>query len=92
MKQQNPLKKYLIFQKFLYYKVNRKTKINVIGGGVVQDISSFSCSIYLRGLNGIFTQLHFWHKPIAVLDQKPLLTSIKQKSYRKFLSTIKDYN
>ena len=43
-----------IFKNFLYYKVNRKTKINVIGGGVVQDISSFSCSIYLRGLKWNF--------------------------------------
>ena len=43
-----------ILKKFLYYRVNRKTKINVIGGGVVQDISSFSCSIYLRGLKWNF--------------------------------------
>ena len=68
-----------ILKKFLYYRVNRKTKINVIGGGVVQDISSFSCSIYLRGLKWIFTQPHFWHKQITQLDQKPLLISIEQK-------------
>jgi 3-dehydroquinate synthase len=31
-------------------KINKKTKIVAIGGGVIQDITGFVCSIYFRGL------------------------------------------
>jgi 3-dehydroquinate synthase len=30
--------------------VNRKTQVLAIGGGIVQDVATFCCSIYMRGL------------------------------------------
>jgi 3-dehydroquinate synthase len=35
-------------------KINKKTKIVAIGGGVIQDITGFVCSIYFRGLEWIY--------------------------------------
>jgi len=32
------------------YNLNRKSHIFGIGGGIIQDISTFSCSIYMRGI------------------------------------------
>ncbi len=32
------------------FNLNRKSHIFAIGGGVIQDISTFSCSIYMRGI------------------------------------------
>ena len=39
-----------IIQKLLNLKVTRETKIISIGGGVVQDVSSFLSSIIFRGI------------------------------------------
>ncbi len=46
------MQKYLSF--FQNNKVNKKTIINCIGGGITQDISSFICSIYYRGIKWNF--------------------------------------
>ena len=43
-----------IIQKLLNLKINRETKIICIGGGVVQDISSFLSSIIFRGIDWYF--------------------------------------
>ena len=43
---------YLSF--FQKCKVNKKSVIICIGGGITQDISSFICSIYYRGIKWYF--------------------------------------
>ena len=49
------MNKYLSF--FQKNKVNKKTIVTCIGGGITQDITSFICSIYYRGINGTFILL-----------------------------------
>lgn len=44
----------IIIQKLLNYKISRDTKIICIGGGIVQDISSFLSSIIFRGIDWYF--------------------------------------
>lgn len=39
-----------IFLKFKELKINRSAKICAIGGGVIQDIATFVCSLYMRGV------------------------------------------
>tara|TARA_Y100000591_G_C21816409_1_gene690972 strand:- start:470 stop:1507 length:1038 start_codon:yes stop_codon:yes gene_type:complete len=39
---------------FFIKNVSKETKVFAIGGGVVQDITSFLCSIYKRGVDWIF--------------------------------------
>ena len=51
---------YLSF--FQKNKVNKKTIVNCIGGGITQDITSFICSIYFRGI-----KWHFY--PTTLLAQ-----------------------
>ena len=34
--------------------VNKGSKVVCIGGGIIQDITSFSCSCYKRGIDWIF--------------------------------------
>ena len=43
-----------VIRKISKNKINKKTKIIAIGGGVVQDITGFICSIYFRGVNWDF--------------------------------------
>lgn len=43
-----------ILRKFEKLKVKRNSKIIVIGGGIIQDVSSFCCSIYQRGISWTF--------------------------------------
>lgn len=51
-----------IIKKFLDYKVQKKTTVLAIGGGITQEITSFVTSIYYRGLN--------WHYfPTTLLSQ-----------------------
>ncbi len=45
------LKKYI---NFFIKNVSKETKVYAIGGGVVQDITSFLCSIYKRGVEWTF--------------------------------------
>ncbi len=54
------MNKYLSF--FQKNKVNKKTIVNCIGGGITQDITSFICSIYYRGI-----KWHFY--PTTLLAQ-----------------------
>ena len=54
------MNKYLSF--FQKNKVNKKTIVNCIGGGITQDITSFICSIYFRGI-----KWHFY--PTTLLAQ-----------------------
>jgi 3-dehydroquinate synthase len=51
-----------IIQKLLNFRITRETKIICVGGGVVQDISSFLSSIIFRGLD--------WHfYPTTIISQ-----------------------
>ena len=43
-----------IIRKILKKKINKKNKIVAVGGGVTQDITSFICSIYFRGIDWDF--------------------------------------
>ena len=43
-----------IITKILKKRLNKKSKIIAIGGGVTQDITSFICSIYFRGIDWDF--------------------------------------
>jgi 3-dehydroquinate synthase len=43
-----------IISKILQKKLNKKSKIVAIGGGITQDIASFICSIYFRGIEWEF--------------------------------------
>ena len=43
-----------VITKILKKKLNKKDKIIAIGGGVTQDITSFICSIYFRGVDWDF--------------------------------------
>ena len=43
-----------VINKILKKKINKKSKIVAIGGGVTQDITSFICSIYFRGIDWDF--------------------------------------
>ena len=43
-----------VIQKLLDLKITRETKIICVGGGVVQDISSFLSSIIFRGIDWYF--------------------------------------
>ena len=43
-----------VISKILKKKVNKKSKIVAVGGGVTQDITSFICSIYFRGIDWDF--------------------------------------
>ena len=54
------MNKYLSF--FQKNKVNKKTIVTCIGGGITQDITSFICSIYYRGI-----KWHFY--PTTLLAQ-----------------------
>lgn len=40
--------------KIIKKKINKKSKIVAIGGGITQDITSFICSIYFRGIDWDF--------------------------------------
>ena len=48
-----------VIRKILKKKINKKSKIVAIGGGITQDITSFICSIYFRGIDWDFFQQHF---------------------------------
>ena len=43
-----------VINKILKKKINKKSKIVAIGGGITQDIASFICSIYFRGIDWDF--------------------------------------
>ena len=43
-----------VIRKILKKKNNKKSKIVAIGGGITQDITSFICSIYFRGIDWDF--------------------------------------
>jgi 3-dehydroquinate synthase len=43
-----------VISKILRKKLNKKSKIVAIGGGITQDIVSFICSIYFRGIDWEF--------------------------------------
>jgi len=43
-----------VISKILKKKLNKKSKIVAIGGGITQDITSFICSIYFRGIDWDF--------------------------------------
>ena len=43
-----------VIKKVIKKKINKKSKIIAIGGGVTQDITSFICSIYFRGIDWDF--------------------------------------
>lgn len=43
-----------VIRKILKKKINKKSKIVAIGGGITQDITSFICSIYFRGIDWDF--------------------------------------
>ena len=43
-----------IISKILQKRLNKKSKIVAIGGGITQDITSFICSIYFRGIDWEF--------------------------------------
>ena len=43
-----------IINKILQKRLNKKSKIIAIGGGITQDITSFICSIYFRGIDWEF--------------------------------------
>lgn len=43
-----------VISKILKKKLNKKSKIVAIGGGITQDITSFICSIYFRGIDWEF--------------------------------------
>ena len=43
-----------VINKILKKKITKKSKIVAIGGGVTQDITSFICSIYFRGIDWDF--------------------------------------
>ena len=43
-----------VINKILKKKINKKSKIVAIGGGITQDITSFICSIYFRGIDWDF--------------------------------------
>jgi len=43
-----------VISKVIKKKINKKSKITAIGGGVTQDITSFVCSIYFRGIDWDF--------------------------------------
>ena len=43
-----------IINKILQKRLNKKSKIVAIGGGITQDIVSFICSIYFRGIDWEF--------------------------------------
>ena len=34
--------------------LNRKSKVHAVGGGVIQDISTLACSIYMRGITWVY--------------------------------------
>ncbi len=44
----------VVIHKILKKKINKKNKIVAVGGGVTQDITSFICSIYFRGIDWDF--------------------------------------
>lgn len=43
-----------VVQFFLFHGCNRSTKVVVIGGGIIQDISAFACHIFFRGIKWEF--------------------------------------
>jgi 3-dehydroquinate synthase len=43
-----------VISEFVKFGVDRQTKIVAIGGGSVQDIATFVCSIYMRGIDWIY--------------------------------------
>ncbi len=43
-----------VIHQILKKKINKKSKIVAIGGGITQDITSFICSIYFRGIDWDF--------------------------------------
>ncbi len=71
-----------IIQKLLNLKVTRETKIISIGGGVVQDVSSFLSSIIFRGI-----EWHFY--PTTIISQCDSCiggkTSINFKGYKNLI-------
>ena len=73
-----------IINKFISLNVSRNDTICVIGGGTIQDISSFVSSIYKRGINWIFIPTTLLAMADSCIGSK---TSINYKGYKNQLGT-----
>ena len=60
-----------IITDLLSKKIDKSSTIVCIGGGTIQDISSFISFVIFRGINCLYQQ-HYLHKLIAVLEVKSL--------------------
>ena len=71
-----------VVQKLLDLKITRETKIICVGGGVVQDISSFLSSIIFRGIDWYFYPTTIISQCDSCIGGK---TSINFKGYKNLI-------
>ena len=75
----------IIIQKLLNYKISRDTKIICIGGGIVQDISSFLSSIIFRGIDWYFYPTTIISQCDSCIGGK---TSINFKGFKNLIGNL----
>ena len=78
-------KQYSSIEKFLLYliksKVNKETTLVAIGGGVVQDITSFMAMTYFRGIKWIFVPTTLISQADSCIGSK---VAINLKNYKNW--------
>ncbi|MEN8153152.1 MAG: 3-dehydroquinate synthase [Acidobacteriota bacterium] len=84
IKKQKTLKK--IYEKFLFYEVDRETFIAGVGGGIVCDITGFAASTYLRGLKFGFFPTTLLAQADAAIGGK---NGINLKGYKNLIGSFR---
>ena len=74
----------LILKELIKRKVKSNGKIAIIGGGIMQDVASFACSIYCRGIDYILIPTTLLSQCDSCIGGK---TSINFESAKNILGT-----
>lgn len=74
----------LILEEFVKRKVKSNTKVVIIGGGVLQDVAGFACSVYCRGIEYILIPTTLLSQCDSCIGGK---TSINFHSAKNILGT-----
>ena len=75
---------FALYNEFVRRSVNRKSLVVTIGGGIVQDIASFACSTFHRGVDWIFIPTTLLAQADSCIGGK---TSLNFSGYKNILGT-----
>lgn len=75
---------FAIYDEFISRSINRRSSVITIGGGIVQDVASFVCSTFHRGVDWIFIPTTLLAQADSCIGGK---TSLNFSGYKNLLGT-----